>query len=424
MAFKMIEDEAPDSGLDANLLHRVPAQIGTRIATEVAGLPGNILSPINEYIAAPITKAITKKEPLSYKETTLGKIFPTSQTLQEGISIENEYLRPRNKGEQLSTDVVGDATSLFLPGKAFKAGKYALTPLKSLGASVASNALGEGVYEFTGDKNVGNNVKNGALLAFSLFNKPKADKIVGLQYNKAASLLPANATQDARSLTKGLNNLKSSILKGRKPVDLAPSETFVIDEADKILRQIKSGEVSIDTLVSSKRSLNEMLNKFVFGSADKGANSRARKLATQINGEIKNVFNEYGKKNPEWLKTYSGADQAFGAISQSNYISRALENVMKGRVNSNLGHLFGIGAEVGLGLAGGVPTAITTFGAYQGAKILHRVMKSPVLRRHYGEIIKAAATENVKALNSRVDKFEDELQKSKEKEKGSYRLLD
>ncbi len=423
MAYKILEDSPEPSSISPSLLHRVPTQAATGVATEIAGLPGNLLSPVHEYVAAPLSKLISGQEQPSYESSPIGRLLPTSSKLKSDVQKNVPYLKPKNKLEQFSSDVVSDATSLFLPGKVFKAGVYAMTPLRSLGSSIAAGTLGQATEAFTGDQSKGNLARSGALLGLSLFNKPKAQQIAGAQYDKARSLLPASASTDATRLESGLNKIKKDVLQGRGTADLAPSEKFVIDEADKILRQIdEAGDVNMSALVAAKRSLNEMLNKLVFESPDKAAKAGARKLAKRINGEIRGTFKEYGTKNPEWLKAQSEADGAFGAISQSNYISRVLEKVLKGRV-AGLHGLFGASVPVAASLASG-PGAVAGVAGYQAAKLLHRVMNSPLLRRHYAKVIKSASTENTKLLNKEVDSFEEAIKKSEKTEEPKYRILD
>jgi hypothetical protein len=69
----------------------------SNIGTRAVGLPGDILSTINEYAAKPLSKAITGKKPLEYEETLLGKILPTTETHRKGIEeITGEYFKPQN----------------------------------------------------------------------------------------------------------------------------------------------------------------------------------------------------------------------------------------------------------------------------------------------------------------------------------------
>ncbi len=422
MAYRFLEDEPQEPNFDINSLHRLPAQAISGAAAAIPGFVGNVLKPVNDYAVGPLTSAITGNESVPYEETLLGKAIPTTAThkknLQEGIP----YLRPKNKIEKFANELGTDAAELYLPGKAFKGGQYALSPLKSIGISVAGNGLGEATTQYTGDESKGNLVKHATMLALSLFNKPKAEAIVGQEYGKAQKLLPANATENATKLERNLNGLKNQVLNKRQYADLSDKEKFVIDEADKVLRQIVNGEVNIDTLVSVKRTLNDNLNKFIFSSPDKSKNSGARQLTKNIVGYIKDTFEDYGKKNPEWWKVQKGADDAFGAVQQSNKISRILEPYLKGRPEG-LAHLLGGAYTLGSSLVSG-PLAATSFAGYQAYKLLHRISASPVLRNHYGKVISAAAKENPKLLKDALDVLQGDIQKSESKEKNKYKILD
>jgi hypothetical protein len=51
-------------------------------------------------------------------------------------------------------------------------------------------------------------------------------------------------------------------------------------------------------------------------------------------------------------------------------------------------------------------------------------MNSPLLRRHYAKVIKAASSENTKLLNGEVDSFEQAIKKSEKRDEPRYRILD
>lgn len=422
MAFKLLSDSPKESSFNKESIHRLPSQAAAGALSALPGFAGNIGEFINETVARPVTGAITGKRTLPYEETYLGKILPTTATHKKRLEEAIPYLKPKNKIEKFVNDISTDTAELFLPGKVLKAGKYAMSPLRSLGVSVAANTLGELTHQYTGDEKKAALAKGGTMLMLSLFNKPKAESIASDLYKKAQSILPANAATNATRLETNLNNLKSNILKGRKPRDAAGSEKFVLDEADKVLRQIQNGQVNVNTLVAAKRSLNENLQKFVFESSDKSARAGARKLAKRINGEISGAMEQYGQTNPEWWSQQKSADQAFGAINQSNYISRLLERFTKGRPEG-LAHLFGATGQLATSLVSG-PAAIGGFSIYQGYKLMHRIIKSPELRKHYAKVLFSSLTENPKIINKEVEDLQNSLEKDRGKKGHKYKILD
>lgn len=418
MAFKLLPEETTTgpNGDFKESLHRVPAQALKSVAAAIPGMFGDVASLADKYIAAPASKAITGKEAAPYEETPLGKILPTTkqhiQNLEQGIP----YLKPKNKVEKFIGDVAEDAASLFIPsGSISKIGLRGSSALKSLYTSLGANATEQFVSEFTGDEKKGAQAKMGAMMLLSALNKPAAQKEINALYQKKDQLLPSNASTGSSKIYSDTNRLKTDILQGRSYQDLAPSEKFVVDETDKILRNTHGGQIEIKTLEALKRSLNENLQKFVYEAADKGSKVRARAKAAQINGFIKNTMKDYGTTNPEWWKLQKNADQAYGAIQQSNLISRFIQNHVKG--NAALSPLLHF-----LGVSGGAATGAIL--PYQAAKIGYRIMKSPELAKHYSRIIGSASAENAVIMNREIKILEDKIKKEESEKENRFRLLD
>jgi hypothetical protein len=254
----------------------------------------------------------------------------------------------------------------------------------------------------------------GIMFFSSLLNKPGVQREISNLYNRADQLLPQNATVNANRLQNQLNQFRDRILVGRQPRDLAPSETFALDQADTILRQIQNGQANVGTLRSSLRSLNENLQRAVYEAPDQGARVRARSLATNINRHVNETLEDYGRTNPEWWNTFRGAQEAHGTMMQSNFVSRFIENNIVGHpMTHGLMHALGVGIE----------GAFSALLPYQAIKIGYRIWNSPVLRRHYTRLVSSAASENAPVMNREIKKLDTLLQKEDEK-KPKYRILD
>lgn len=412
MAYKILPEEPKPRQLNAESIHRLPAQALKGASTSAVGLPGDILS----LPYAGVNKLVSSLggENVPYEQSLIGKALPTSETLSQGLERDIPYLKPKNKVEQFVGDVVGDATSLFAPSKALtKAGLRGTSALKSFATSLGANSAGDFVSDLTGDPQKGAYTKMGTMFLLSAFNKPKVQKEIGELYKKSDSLLPKDAVVSAQNLEKDLTGLQKKVLQGRSAQDLAPSEKFVVDEADKILRQIDLGEVNVNTLKAGLRSLNENLLKAVYEAPDKSTRTRARSLATQINRSVNSTLAEYGKQNPEWYKAHRGASEAFGALAQSNFLSNYIKNNLKDiPIAAHL--LQALGVTTGA-IGGIVP--------YQTAKILYRISKSPELAKQYARVVSSAASENAPLLKKSAEKLDKELKKEESK-KSKYKLLD
>jgi hypothetical protein len=406
MPYELMSDSPaePESESVISQAGRGIVRTASRVGEQVAGFPGDIMSLVNEYIAKPVVEYATGEKGVSYDQTPLGKMLPTSEThrknMEKGLG---NILKPQNDVEKYIDNIVQEATSYTIPG--LRQAKVLDKAVKSLVINTTANALGDITKDWTKDEKKAGYVKAGSLLLLSLFDKPAAAKTVGDLYkplqDKVVNLNPVNAT----GLSANLNNLKNRMLKGTQ----APSEKFVVDEIDAILGKIKNGTITPEELWATKRSLNEKLTKVLFETPRKADQGRARKLAKTITHDLDQTMKQTVKQDPKFYKDLKKADQAFGVINESNLITKYIENNMKyNPVTHGLVNMFQ--SSVGsLGAGAILP--------YQVGKILYRITHSPVLAKHYGNVLKAAATENAITLNKELKKLDQGLQKETKKDK-------
>lgn len=434
MAYELVDFPQSEENLGAGITRNVARQ-ASNVSTRAIGLPGDIFSLINEYIARPVSK-LAGQEDLPYEQTALGKVLPTTEFHRKGVeSVTGEYLKPQNDVEKFVDDVVEDTALLFTPGgKLAKSGKLlkgSRQVPKNFYASLGANLAGEGVSQATGREDLGSLAKIGSLGFLSLIDKPSAVKQVGELYGKAEKAIPPGAMANAKKMEVNLDHLKNKVLSGRPSSSLAPSEKFVVDEIDKVLPMIKSGEIDVNTAWALKRSLNENLAKSVFDIPYKNR-KRAKALATQINGQLRDTLDQYGKKNREFGVSFKGADEAFGTIARSEFIKNWIgENVRGTPLTHGLMHLLGSSAVTSIPGAIGKITGSTALGiagssvipvAYQATKLGYQIAKSPTLRKIYADIIKAAAKEDVVSFNKYLKKLDKSLQE--EESKSRYEFVD
>ena len=124
-------------------------------------------------------------------------------------------------------------------------------------------------------------------------------------------------------------------------------------------------------------------------------------------GKLKDVIskeiNEYGKRNPKFLKEWREANEGYATIQDSKKFTRFLESHI-GKLPRRIAE--GIVIEAFLGhpqLAAG--TAASFVGIKTG-EVLYRVAKSPTLRSHYINVVKSAGEENLPAMIRSLSKLE------------------
>ncbi len=418
MPYRLLEEDSPKEN-KAIALGKETLRHGTRtasnITTRTVGLPGDIFSLINQFVAKPAAKAITGQEGLPYEETALGKILPTTESHRGALeSKTGEYLKPKNKIESFVDDVVEDAALLLSPSRLIQKGaKPALQGTKKLAISLGANLAGESTEQISGSKTAGDMTKLGSMFLLSMIDPGRTAKEINKLYKKAESNLPAADMANAKSLEKNLINLKNDVTKHRPEKNLSAPEKFVVAQVDKVMDLIHSGEINVQQAWAQKRTLNEELSSLYRDIPGKKEQKKIKNLAKQITNNLNSSIKEYGKKNTEFYENFKNADEAFGTIARSNIISNWVKkNVSHSPLTSGLMHLFSP-------LATGASIAVVP---YQAGKLLYRIKKSPTLRKIYGKAVQEAAKENIKTFNKYLNELDENLQK--EESESRYRFID
>ncbi len=393
----------------AKAVGRTAARIPINLLSLATGSVGDVASLANEYIARPIVEKLTDQPSLPYEQTTLGQYLPTSQ--QEKERLTPDFLKPQSSGEELIDTIIEDTALLYSPIKTKVPFVKSYRGLKAFATSVGSNLVGEFVKDATGgDLEKSSYAKLGTMFLATIADKANAPKLVGQLYRDAEALLPSGVRVGAKNLTNKLNGLVRKLSQGTK----APSEQFVINEANAILKKIQKGTITVEEAWASKRSLGEKLEDFLYKSSDAKANARARKLATQINQELKETINTYGNQNKAFGQAFKNAEEAYGAVQGSNFVTRWIGNNLKyNPLTAGLAKL----VTGGIGTTVGSATVV-----YPAAKLLYRVFKSPVLRKYYTKAIGSAAKQNAVQFNRDLKRLDKAIQDDAAKD--TYQFVD
>lgn len=419
MPYRLLEEESPTFTEQAANVGKEAARHGARtasnIATRTVGLPGDIFSLINQFIAKPITEKITGEEGVPYEETLLGKVLPTTETHRRGLeSKTGEYLKPQNKVESFADDVIEDATLLLNPSRIIQKGSKPVSQaMKKLAISLGANVAGEAAEETTGSKTTGGLTKLGSMFLLSIIDPGRTAKEINKLYGKAEKNLPPEDMANAKPLEKSLQNLKNDITKFRPEKNLSTAEKYVVGQADKVLDLIHSGEINVAQAWAQKRTLNEELGSLYKEIPGRKEQKKVKNLAKLITGQINSTIKEYGKKNSAFYENFKNADEAFGTLARSNIFSNWVkDNVVHNPVTVGLMHLFSP-------IATGVSVAAIP---YQASKLLYRINKSPTLRKIYGEAMKAASKEDAKVFNKYLKELDEKVQEEENEDR--YHFVD
>lgn len=386
------------------------------IGTSIGGLPGDTIQ-LTKGAANWIEEKFPTGEHFKRDPNIIQKLgrealekIPTSEDLKDKFDklTDNQY-EPQSDREDFLQEIGGDAAIFLLGAGTWKAA------IKALGIAVTSNLAKEGVKMAGFGEKTQAATKMGSMFLLSAFNPKGANKFVSDLYKKAEAVLPEGASIQASNLQKNLLNLENDLSRGIKTVS---SKKPVLDDLNQIKANIKEGDVAVRDITEAKRNLNESRTAKIFDPEFKGTR-KVRKDLKKNYGRLSKVLDdsiiEYGKQNPEYAKFYQDAQLGWGGIEQSkkasNFISR---NIKAYKFKSSLGSLLGA-----------VPTyffpaqtAIVGGVGYSGLKsyeLMHRIIKTPVLKKYYMNVLKDAAKESLPSMMNNLKKLDGAMLKEDKK---------
>jgi len=395
---------------------RQGARTTTNLATLGIGLPGDIFSMINEYIANPTSEAFGGKK-VPYEQTLLGKAIPTTETHRKNIqSVTGDYLKPQNELEKFYDETMDLTATLLNPSRLVSKAPQAVKKGEQIGRafvkSLGINMAGDAVKEATGSDTAGAATKIGGIVLTSLIDKKKAAQFAGELFQDAHNLLIHNPSFYAMPLDVRMNGLAQQITKGRPIQNLSSGEKFVIDQIEDVKRLIQNGQIPIEQAWAQKQTIGKNLNKLWDITKDYDATKAAKRQAMQVYGALDDTIKQYGKvRNKPFLDKYQNANEAFSAIVDSEWIKKAgqfMANYLP--ASKGLSTLLGIGLEIGSG---------ATL-AYPAIKVMQRITQSPTLRKLYLANTKAAAKENSIAFNRTLRALDEKLQEEEAKDQFEF----
>ena len=393
-----------DEGFVERESERGQAQVTSRMLESIAGLPGDVLSFISNITGAEQTKKL-----------------PTSKDLREfSEKASLGYTKPKTEFEERGGEIAQDIASLMLPGSQ----TYSLS--RNIGIPLVANLAKEGV-KLTGVKEGGQDAAKAAvMIGLDLLTQRRAasGKILGDSgkayagklFEEAKGKLPKGQKIAVSTLSEELENVEKSLQKGGS----RPSTQKALEKIKDFKADITNGKIDVQNLYEYRTAINETIDElggFALGG-NKALKEKAVHNLNQVKGKIIKTLEEYGEKvNPEFLKPYKAANEAYAVASKSNLISNFVQkkfgNVMKSDLTKMLFGLGGHAAHAGLTAASPVAGAgvLAGKGIYDAGKVLYRVFKSPTLAKYYGNVLSGALSGNSAQVMKNLHALDKELGK-------------
>jgi hypothetical protein len=152
---------------------------------------------------------------------------------------------------------------------------------------------------------------------------PEVEAKINELYQKRIESLPENASIKPMHTAKALEkiNIDSALLSPDEKALLSSIDTLKDEFKPSLKSQfgnvdIPLQEASVSRLAGTKRSINSIIK----WDTDEGVKNQLRSIQKSLNQDIA----EYGKKNPEWFKTFKEADDFFSQVSKRERVEQML----------------------------------------------------------------------------------------------------
>ncbi len=166
---------------------------------------------------------------------------------------------------------------------------------------------------------------------------PAIEKQINKLYNKHIKLLPENAIIKPVNTIKALDDIKIN------SASLSPDEKSLLERIKEIKNEVNPainsqfGNVKIPPqdfdvarLIGTKRSLNSIIK----WDTDEGVKKLLKKVQQGISKDIA----AYGEINPEWYKSFKGADELYSKVAKRQKIEKLLSGTGVNKATDNLSY--------------------------------------------------------------------------------------
>jgi hypothetical protein len=414
-----LPDKEQQSAIDESLLGsglRNAARVATRAGETVIGLPGDIASGIlssSDYIGKKLGN-LTGSEELKKSDTSaLRNVLPTSENIKKHVTANVEkalpknYLTPQSEGEKKLDDFTETFASLLsFGGSTSKSISLISRAAKAAGIAGGSELGKWATEEITGSPALGGAVKLGTILLGSMIGgRKQLEKEAHNLYQKVNKITdnPKATIDVSNTIAKETNN----VLKGLGGIE-SPSKELVKKLGGNLINAVSGKKtMPLKELVEADQVLNEIVrSNYQALSENKSSLKRMYDIKNGIEGAIKSTE----KKYPEFYKTYTDAKDILRGLHATDTIRKGLENVARGEhFKSPLTTYFILKN----------PTKLATYSAGSlGAKaltspykVIQSLAKSPYIRKHYGDMVKAGAQGKFQIALKELHKVDEELAK-------------
>ena len=399
---------------------RTAYKVGVEAPLETAegiGALAKSFSPVDQFMkligAGQLTPEQTKelKERVSKYNIDVPGISPplvSSEGAKETAKqLTGDFLEPHSDLEKSWDESIKTASTMLYGPKITK-GKVLRAGIGGFGGEAAK----ETVEGFGGEGIPAEASKLATMMLASGFKWNGAKKLAEEHYAKARAALPKNVLGSATNLENELDGLISKWGKGGSTFD----KRMAIKEAQQLKSRINNGLLDYDEAWEYKRDLNKnQAGLYAEQGATKPSVKDARSKIAEINSRVKDFLKTSQSTHPEFYENLSRADEIYSAIEQSKIIGSWVKETFPALKDTLLHQILVIGEYALLKtsptLAAGAAGIVA---ANEGRAIISQMVKSPVLRKYYVDIVKNATKQNAAGFFNSYNRFKKQYEKETE----------
>ena len=337
--------------------------------------------------------------------------FPTSEELhQKQKKLTGNYLEPKTESGKISQETSSDIGSMFsVPGLGLL-GKFALPVGGQLFKQLLKN---EGYSEKVQDLG-----KLGFMNIAAIAGLGNAPAIASQALGQAENMIAQGIRANASPTTRAFNTIRNSNwFRSGTTASKAPA----IAELERIEAQIQNGTIDLHMGMQLRRDLNETRKRLGFfnlvNPMSSGDKRQARRYLNMVDDALMESMTQYGNNiNPNWLRQYQLGNEAFRITERSRSISNAIENMAKPLKSETAKILYNVAGSQALNkIPSMVLGAVPVVAAAKTIQIMNRMIRSPVLRNHYLDVMRISAQGNAAATMKAIEKFDETAKKLEQK---------
>jgi len=348
-------------------------KVGTTWGARLLGAPADLLKMAATFFRVP--------------QRDLEKM-PSSENFMKFLERQTgESLAPSGKGEQLAQEYAGGLGSLMGLGGA--GGKLAtvLLPAINIGLNEGFDQVDKRFFK------VPDIIRSGTILLTDMLigsRGGKGARGIAREYHRAAdNVIPEGAMINAKALKRDMENIRTKLSRG----GTSPSKVPVLKKADEIINIIdkNNGMIPANETYAFRTAVNDIIK-------DPTTMTGAKRYLSGINKSLNKELQLYGKtQNPKFLAYLNEGDQILQGLSNSAKATRILRAKAPADLKNPLSWIaFGLSPR----------TYLSGLGLAKASEMIHRIVTTPALRKHYLNAIGRAFQRGGKGAVNEIKGFE------------------